>query len=376
MKIAIVVSDPTSGLLQYPVDLALCFRALGHQVCVLSWTTKGQNPDLYQRIQDTNTEYLTELSLAVPFGITALLRGSVAKPKAGFELADILVTFGPLTSWQARNYLKKGGISVAMIEAMGHDNTSAWKPRLGALMLNRYATHVGALCHLEKMRLQTLGVLSEKIELIHNWLDFKRLAYQAERLPHQSRDAFLTGLGLASNRKLLVCLASFQPRKRQGQLISVFAKLANTFPEFDLALAGGGEELARCKALATSLGIEKRVFFLGQLVNDDAMSLLSFSDVVVHCSVAETFGYSMVEPLYFEKPTVVTNIAIGYEMKRADIAEVVEPDDELALLTGLTRVLTGGAVINDRVARSRKFVTDNLDVTKIAQQILGLAKHG
>ena len=376
MKIAIVVSDPTSGLLQYPVDLALCFRALGYDVCVLSWTTKGQNPDLYQRIQDTNTEYLTEMSLAVPFGLTALLRGSIAKPKAGFELADILVTFGPLTSWQARNYLKKGGISVAMIEAMGHDNTSAWKPKLGALMLNRYATHVGALCHLEKLRLQALGVLSEKIELIHNWLDFKRLAYQAERLPHQSRDVFLTGLGLASNRKLLVCLASFQPRKRQGQLISVFAKLVNTFPEFDLVLAGGGEELARCKALATSLGIENRVYFLGQLVNDDAMSLLSFSDVVVHCSVAETFGYSMVEPLYFEKPTVVTNIAIGYEMKRADIAEVVEPDDELALLTGLTRVLTGGAVINDRVARSRKFVTDNFEVTKIAQQILGLAKHG
>jgi glycosyltransferase involved in cell wall biosynthesis len=286
-----------------------------------------------------------------------------------------LVTFGPFTAWQVRKYLKKGGISVSMIAAMGHDNSSLWKPRLGALMLNQYTTHVGALCQLETVRLQKLGVAVEKIELIHNWLDLGRLAYQAERLSHLPRQAFLTGLGLASNRKLVVCLASFQPRKCQSLLITVFAKLASLYTEFDLVLGGKGEELPRCKALAMKLGMETRVHFLGQLVNDDAMSLLSVSDAVVHCSNAETFGYSMVEPLYFEKPTLVTNVGIGYEMKRADIAEVVNPDDEVDLLNGLSRLLAGGAKINDRVSRSRKFVTDNFEVSKIARQVIGLVRH-
>jgi len=375
LKIAIVVSDPTSGLLQYPVDLAHCFLSMGHQVCALTWTTKGQNPDLYQRIQDSKMEYLTEPCLAVPFGLTALMRGCFATPAPEFAPADILVTFGPLTSWQVRKYLRKGGISLSMIAAMGHDNSSVWKPKLGALMLNQHTTHVGALCYLETIRLQTLGVSVKKIELIHNWLDLDRLAYQAERQSHLPRRAFLASIGLVSDRKLIVCLASFQPRKRQALLITAFAKLIDTFSEFDLVLGGQGEELNRCKELVKELGIDNRVHFLGQLVNDDAMSLLVFADVVVHCSVAETFGYSMVEPLYFEKPTLVTNIGIGYEMKRADVAEVVEPDDELALLNGLKRVLTGGEKVNDRVLRSRKFVTDNFEVTKIAQQILGLVRH-
>ena len=84
----------------------------------------------------------------------------------------------------------------------------------------------------------------------------------------------------------------------------------------------------------------------------------------------------MVEPLYFEKPTLVTNIAIGYEMKQADLAEVVASDDEQALLAGLKNLMSGGELINRRVARSRQFVIDNFEVTKIAMQMLGLVVHG
>jgi 1,2-diacylglycerol 3-alpha-glucosyltransferase len=158
-------------------------------------------------------------------------------------------------------------------------------------------------------------------------------------------------------------------------LIRAFAQLVDIFPDYDLLLAGGGAELETCKQIVAKLGIEDRVRFLGHLVNDDAMALVSFSDAVVHCSTAETFGYSMVEPLYFEKPTLVTNIAIGYEMKQADVAEVVASDDDHALLVGLKNLMKGGELINSRVAKSRQFVIDNFEVNKIAAQMLGLVAH-
>jgi glycosyltransferase involved in cell wall biosynthesis len=224
--------------------------------------------------------------------------------------------------------------------------------------------------------LDRFGVAPNKIVLIHNWLDLKRLAYQAERASKMSRTDFLNRLKIRSDRKLLSCLASFQPRKRQAMLIRAFAQLVDIFPDYDLLLAGGGAELEACKQLVAELGVEDRVRFLGHLVNDDAMALVSFSDAVAHCSTAETFGYSMVEPLYFEKPTLVTNIAIGYEMKQADVAEVVAADDEQALLAGLKNLMSGGELINRRVARSRQFVIDNFEVTKIATQMLGLVAHG
>ena len=370
MKIVIVVSDPTSGLLQYPVDLAMCFASLGHQVTVLSWTTKGQNPDLYDRIKASRLEYVVEESLRYSFSPKALLHGLTARPPDGFERADILLTFGPLTAWQVRKYGKKNAVSLAMIAAMGHDRTSWWKPLLGAALLNRYTTQVGALCHLEIDRLTQLGVRPHQIVLVHNWIDLERLQYQTTRL--SSRAEVIVKLALPSNRKLIACLASFQPRKRQDLLINAFARLADQWSGFNLVLAGGGAERASCEQLVQHLGLTERVHFVGQLANDDAMSLLSIADIVVHCSNAETFGYSMVEPLYLQKPTIVTNVGIAWEMEHADVAEVVPPDDLAALEEALSKVMQGGAQIEQRLARSRQFVIDNFEVNKIAQQILSL----
>ena len=374
MKIVIVASDPTSGLLQYPVDLALCFEAQGHEVVVLSWTTKGQNPDLHQRILASRIQFLAEPSLTYSFGKQALLTGFFAKAANGFRPADLLLTFGPLSAWQARSYLKKGGISLSMIAAMGHDRTSRWKPVLGAMLLNSYTTHVGALCHLEIDRLTRLGVKPDKIVLVHNWIDLNRLAHQAKRLSDSTTDEFMLRLGLkGANKKFIACLASFQPRKRQDLLIKAYAALADRYTEYDLVLAGGGAEKIACEKLALELGVERRIHFVGLLVNVDAVSLLSASDIVVHCSNAETFGYSMVEPLYLEKATLVTKVGIAWEMQNADVAEVVAPDSLSELTAGLEKLLQGGAEIQQRIAKARQFVIDNFEVTKIAQQILQLS---
>ncbi len=370
MKIVIVVSDPVSGLLQYPVDLALCFLAHGHDVTVLSWTTKGQNPDLYERIQASSLNYVVEGSLRYSFSAKALLHGLAAKPPSTFELADILLTFGPLTSWQIRRYGKKHAVTLAMIAAMGHDRTSWWKPLLGAALLNQYTTHVGALCHLEIARLKHLGVKEKKVVLVHNWLDFDRLAYQTQRLA--SGAAVFDRLALPQQKNLIACLASFQPRKRQDLLIRAFANVADHWSDYDLVLAGGGAERLACEQLVASLGLTERVHFVGQLANDDAMSLLSVAHIVVHCSNAETFGYSMVEPLYLQKATIVTKVGIGWEMENADVAEVVPPDDLDALTAALNKVINGGDIIDLRKAKSKQFVIDNFEVNKIAQQILSL----
>lgn len=370
MRIVVVVSDPVSGLLQYPVDLALCLQAHGHEVTVLSWTTKGQNPDLYERIKNSSMKYLVESSLQYAFSSKALFHGVQAKPEHTFELADMLVTFGPLAAWQVRRYGKKNAVSLAMIEAMGHDNSSWWKPLLGAVLLNRYTTHVGALCHLEFERLKRLGVKQNKIVLVHNWIDLERLSYQTQRVA--SSASVFDKLDLPKDKKSIACLASFQPRKRQDLLIQAFAKLSGQWPGYDLVLAGNGAQRLACEQLASQLGVAERVHFVGHLANDDAMSLLSVADIVVHCSNAETFGYSMVEPLFLQKPTIVARVGIAWEMEQADVAEVVTPDDLDALVIALAKVLNGGVVIEQRIAKSRQFVIDNFEVNQIAQQILRL----
>jgi glycosyltransferase involved in cell wall biosynthesis len=347
---------------------------MGHSVHVLSWTTTGQNPDLYQRIETSGVVFHLESTLQYSFGFRALVHGLVTGKHSAQRQSDLLISFGPLSAWQTRRHLKTGGISLSMIAAMGHDRTSRWKPVLGAWLLNRCTTHVGALCHLEIGRLTHLGVKPSKIVLLHNWIDLTRLAQQAQRLNSSATANFLQRLGFnRSTGKIIACLASFQPRKRQDLLIRAYAALADEYTEYDLVLAGGGTEQGACQKLALELGLKHRIHFVGLLVNDDAVSLLAAADIVVHCSNAETFGYSMVEPLYLEKATLVTRVGIAWEMQNGDVAEVVEPDNLNELIRGLKKFLRGGPEIAQRTKKARQFVIDNFEVSKIAKQILQLS---
>ena len=107
-------------------------------------------------------------------------------------------------------------------------------------------------------------------------------------------------------------------------------------PHYLLELAGDGEKANLLKALAADLGVTDRVTFLGRV--GDVGEVLRRADVLVHPSLAETFGLSLIEAADAGVPVA---------------ALPVEAVDELVprFVTGILAADTSPAALADAVSR-------------------------
>ena len=78
--------------------------------------------------------------------------------------------------------------------------------------------------------------------------------------------------------------------------------------EYTLSIAGEGPERPRLEALIKELGLEGRVTLLGHRAS--VADLISAADVVVHPSLAETFGYSLMEAAERRRPVAVLAVPV------------------------------------------------------------------
>lgn len=81
---------------------------------------------------------------------------------------------------------------------------------------------------------------------------------------------------------------------------------------FTLELAGAGEQQARLSTLIDDLGLKDRVRLLGYV--SGAERLMAAADIIVHPSLAETFGYTMIEAAEICRPVVVLDLPAMNEM--------------------------------------------------------------
>ncbi len=92
------------------------------------------------------------------------------------------------------------------------------------------------------------------------------------------------------NAVRLATLGSLRPQKNTQAALDALALLPE---QFVLTVAGDGPDAPALRARAAELGLEARVRFLGQVA--DVQALLAETDVLVHPSLAETFGLSLLE---------------------------------------------------------------------------------
>ena len=76
--------------------------------------------------------------------------------------------------------------------------------------------------------------------------------------------------------------------------------------DIKLMLVGNGETLNQNKALASELGLEDQVFFLGK--RSDISDLIAQADIGIQSSVWEGFGLTAVELMAGGVPVIASNV--------------------------------------------------------------------
>ncbi len=96
-------------------------------------------------------------------------------------------------------------------------------------------------------------------------------------LTEVERDTARARFGVPPDAELIVSVSRLVPRKGFDVAIRAVAQLARSHPDLVLAIAGGGRDERRLRALASELGAPVR--FLGRVSNDDLPRLYGCGDV-------------------------------------------------------------------------------------------------
>ena len=152
------------------------------------------------------------------------------------------------------------------------------------------------------------GLFSRRSEVIHNGIDAER-----EFAPNDAAGTERRGeLGLAAGDYVIGICGWLRPEKNHVQLVEAVARLRAAGLPAHALLIGDGETREVVTARARELGIGDHVTITG--ARQDVRSDLAACDVLVLCSVAETFSLAALEAMALERPVVHVELGGAREM--------------------------------------------------------------
>jgi glycosyltransferase involved in cell wall biosynthesis len=199
------------------------------------------------------------------------------------------------------------------------------------------------------------GIRSEKVTVIYNGLDFRRLDTKASRPEALS----LLGLpgGIQSGRFISIVANMRHEVKDYPMFLRSARRVLEAVPEAAFLLAGEGELSASLQALAAGLGIQDSVFFLGRCNN--VAELLRISEVCVLSSKAEGFSNAILEYMAAARPVVATDVGGAREVIReGETGYLVPSGDDEQMAARLIALLRDPATARLMGAEGRRVVEE------------------
>ena len=137
----------------------------------------------------------------------------------------------------------------------------------------------------------------------------------------------------------LIYFGGLRDYKRPYEALNLLKELLLAYPDIKLRVSGSGPSLPKMKAMASSLGLEKNVEFLGRLDEKELFDVVSKSWLNLHFSRAEGWGYSILEASACGTPTIGYNVP-GVEEAIEDGKNGVKvPENERSTLVEAAEII-------------------------------------
>jgi len=309
-------------------------------------------------IAQYNRDFLTALALSP--GITAV----TALPRFGKQpehLPNRLVQFSPSPNpfaWSARaaglalrsrpdlvfcGHLNAAPLAAAIGAAIARPvwlqvhGFEAWSSRT-ALMRRAVESSslVTSVSRYTRHRLLSwCGISPDRVRVLPNTL-------RAEHGPRPKRSDLVARHSLNGRKVILTVgrMAAAEAYKGHDRIIRCLPALRRYIPQVTYLIVGGGDDLARLKALANALQVEEIVCFAGQVLAEELPDYYALATVFAMPSTGEGFGIVFVEAAAAGIPVIGGN-RDGSVDALADgaIGVTVDPSDGQALSAALLNAL-------------------------------------
>ena len=211
--------------------------------------------------------------------------------------------------------------------------------------------HILANSNAVREKLITDGTSADKVTVVYNGLDLRRLETRA------SRPEALAMLGVP-DRRFISIVANMRHEVKDYPMFLRAARLVkDAIPDAAFLLAGEGELSDSLRGLARELGIEDSTFFLGRCEN--IAELLSVSEACVLSSKAEGFSNSILEYMAGARPVVVTDVGGAREVVvEGETGYLVSSGDDATMATRLIDLLRDPEKARLMGAKGRRVVEE------------------
>lgn len=166
------------------------------------------------------------------------------------------------------------------------------------------------------------------------------LKKKAVILPNSINPSFLNEQGVAEKKKEIAAVGRIDKNKNQKMLIEAFADIAMDYPDWCVRLYGEGEEAQFLKEYVNEKGLEKQIFFMGQVSN--VAERIKEVSVFVLPSKCEGMPNALIEAMTLGTAVVSTDCPCGGPADLIDNGKngiLIPVDDQNALKDALIRLI-------------------------------------
>jgi len=162
---------------------------------------------------------------------------------------------------------------------------------------SRYVDYMFAVSDANKKLIENR--YKREVKLLHNGVDIN-LFKQDDKIKKEMRKKFNL-----ENKKILISIGRIVKLKGYHLVIEILKELDE---DYIFVLIGNGENLENLKKLAKNLGVEERVFFLGEIDNKELYKYLNMADLFIQPTIShEAFGITLIEALSCGVPVIASN---------------------------------------------------------------------
>lgn len=204
----------------------------------------------------------------------------------------------------------------------------------------------------------------ERLRIVQNGTDLDRF-----RPDRAGRDAMRAELGLGEEVVLVGTVGRMATVKNHALLVRAAAPLLG--PAFHLAIAGGGPEAPRTRALIEELGVAPFVHLVGEITA--VPRFLAGLDAFVLSSDTEGLPLSVTEAMGVALPVVSTAVGgVPRVVIEDETGHLVPPRDEAALRAALDKIAANGATRARMGRRAREIALERYSAERMAREYMAL----
>lgn len=178
-------------------------------------------------------------------------------------------------------------------------------------------------------------------------------------------------------KRVVLYLSRLDPKKNVEGLLRAAALVDWASIAAVLQIAGDGDPtyVAGLKQLATSLGVNDYVFWLGHLENAQKQATFAESDLFILPSFSENFGIAAVEAMLAGLPCILgKGVGIARQVQDAGAGLIVTPDPK-EIATAITTLLRDESRRRDMAVKGRLFAEREYSASRMAERLIALYKE-